>query len=298
MSTLTDFISKLSMRIQKPAVKKDLEATIKELNEYTLPMASEMAKQYSVVPFSSDYANAFSSQIRDQVKFAGRSENIWQNLSDALVRVQANAVTLEKLVNEYLQEDTLRDGITARAAQLLRMAGVISFISSYTLEAADFTLSEEAAKLGGESNTAPAQRKHMMDSLLRYARSLADASIDPKKFEKMFDDIPSVYVSTGNESQIASMFSARSLDPFSNVGMISGWTGSPIYNIRMSWETYWAERHHSNKDRRAQLALRLIHLQNMQNKEQNPRIEKEIEGLEARIRRYDQKIRAVEATLV
>lgn len=297
MSALTDFISKLSLRIRKPKVKSDIESTIKELREYTIPMAKEMATQYSVVPFSSEFYKVLESHVYDNMSFKRKSPNMWLNITDALLNVQENAILLEKQVNDYLQEDTLRDGISARSAQLLRMISVISFVSSYTLELCNYILAQEAVGLGDEDTTAPIQAKFMKDNIVRYCRSLADVSINPSQFETMFADIPDVFLNKQNESQVQSMFSAKALDPFKNMIGLSGWTGSPIYNIRMAWETYQAERYHANKDKKAMLELRLIHLQNRQNKENNPRVQKEIEGLEARIRKYDQKIRQVEESL-
>ena len=298
MSSIFKFINLMSPRIRKAEVQKDLEASIQELAEFAIPMARDLAEQAKVAPFKSKFFNSFASIIYDHVKFERKSQNAWLDISSALSNVQANAESLLKSVNEMLQEDTLKDGVTARGAHLLRVAGAISFVSRFTTEVTDYVLEQEAVSLGDEDSIAPAQAKYLATNVEKYAKLLADVSIPVKEFEKLFNDLPDVFLSEKTESLVTSMFTLKQLDPFSKMAGMSGWINSPIYIGRMMWETYQAERFHAAKDRKAILELRLIHLQNKQHNENNPRLQKEIEGLEARIRKYEQKIRKVEESLI
>lgn len=297
MQALLNFIDRLNPRIQKPTVQKDMEATIKELNGFAIPMVKSMGDQAKVVPFKSEFHKVFESQVRNYVKFERKNDNIWINLHEAMANVSTNANELKRLIDDVLQEDTLRDGINARAAHMLRMAGAFSFVSSFTLELTDYVLKQEAVKLGDADDTPPAQAKHMAASLERYAAVLSECAMPPKVFAKMFADLPEVFVSSKNASSVAAMFTPKQVDPFSTIGRVSNWASSPVFMLRMLWETYQAERYHAAKDRKAMLELRLLHLQNKLDNNPSPRLQKEIEGLESRINKYDKKIREIEASV-
>lgn len=297
MSALFNFVKSLNPRIRKSDAQSEIETTIKELREYTLPMARTLSEQHKVVPFKSSFYKVFEANVYDHVKFSNKGTNLWLNISGALNNVLENAEVTKKLINDVLQEDTLRDGVTARVAHVLRFAGALSFVSRYITEVADYILSQEAVALGDEDSTAPAQAKYLKDNIEKFARLLADTSIPPKDFQRMMADIPDAYVSEKDASTVMSMFTSKQLDPFTKMAGMSNWINSPVFVIRMMWETYQAERYHAAKDRKAMLELRLIHLQNRQQNENNPRLQREIEGLEARIRKYEQKIRKIEESI-
>lgn len=297
MSSLISFIKSLNPRIQKPVVLKDIDAVIKELRDVAIPMTRDLSVSYQASPFRSKWYDVFENNVRAEVKFAKKSNNFWTDLNAALQLTLINAQALRKFTEDYLQEDTLRDGITAKATNIVRMVSAMSFVSGFVIDAADYTLVQEAVALGQEDNTPPAQAEYINRNIQKFAQVLADTCIDPKKFESLFGDIPDVYVSDKNASVIASMFSNRQLDPFPNMSVMTNWTGSPIYSARLVWETWMADRYHASKDRKAMLELRLIHLENLHANSPNPRLEREIEGLQARIRKYDKKIREIEDSL-
>lgn len=297
MSTLIEFIKSLSPRTNKSTVEKDLDSTLKELSTIAMPMVKSMADTTIASPLKSEWVGVFESHIRAQLKFSKKSSNIWLDLYAALVNVQSNAEYLRKAVDDYLQEDTLRDGITGRAAHIIRLAGAVSFITTYTAEVCDYSLAQEAVTLGDAESTPPAQAKYIRGSLEKYVRLLMDMSLPPKEFEKLFTSVPDMFLSEGNMATVAAMFTPKEIDPFRNLQTATNFTGSPIYMARLMWETWQADRFHAMKERKAMMELRLIHLQNKQAGSDNPRLQAEIEGLQARINKYDRRIREVEASL-
>lgn len=296
MSSIFDFIQRLNPHIKKSTVQRDLENSLKELSSFAMPMVKSMADTTAASPLKSEWNNVFESHLRDGIKFSRKSSNIWLDLYAALTNVQSNGEFLKKVIEDYLQEDTLRDGITARASHVVRLVGAISFITNYVAEVTDYSIAQESVVMGDVSDTPPAQEKHIRTSLAKFVSCLKDTALPPKEFEKLFNDIPEAFL-TGNTAAIKGMFSAKEIDPFVGMQGVNGWTGSPIFAIRMMWETYHAERFHAMKERKTILELRLIHLQNQQNDSTNPRLQKEIEGLQARINKYDRKIREVESSL-
>lgn len=297
MSTLIDFIKSLAPHIKKSTVQRELDATIKELTSLSMPMVKAMADSTAASPLTNDFLEVFESHIRDSVKFARKGSNIWLDLYAALVNVQANAEQVKKTVDDFMQEDTLRDGITARSAQLVRLSGSISYITTYTGEVCDYMLAQESVKLGDDEATPPAQARYIREGLNKYSALLRDLSIPAKEFAKLLSEVPDAYISGGAATLVEDLFTAKQLDPFASIRGVQGWTGSPIFAARMMWESYQADRFHNMKERKSMMELRLIHLENLRAKSPNPRLQKEIEGLQARISKYDRKIREVEASL-
>lgn len=297
MTILTDFIKSLATHIKKSTVQNEVNATLKELSTVTMPMVKSLGDASSVNAFKSEFFGVFESQLRDNLKFARKGGNAWLDLYAALVNVQANTETLKKMVDELLQEDTLRDGITVRSAQLVRLSGACSFVNSYTAELCDYAVTQEAVKLGSPDNTPPAQAKHIRENLERFCRILQDVSMAPKDFNKILSDVPDAYIKGGDADLITSLFTPKQIDPFGSIRSTDGWTGSPIFAGRMMWESWQADRFHNLKERKKMMELRLIHLENVRAHSPNPRLEAEIEGLQSRINKYDRKIREIEATL-
>lgn len=297
MASILNFINALNPRIKKPVVLKDIDAVIKELRDIAIPATSSLSDSLAAAPFKSKWFEVFENNVRSEVKFTRKSDNFWLDLNAALQIVLSNAVSLRKITEDYLQEDTLRDGITAKATNIVRMVSAMSFLSGFVIDACDYALVQEAVTLGQKDDTPPAQADYLNNNIDKFARCLADACVPNKSFEKIFTDIPDVFISAATAATVAAMFSAKQIDPFTRIGGINNWVGSPIYGAQLLWETWMADRYHAAKDRKAMLELRLIHLQNLQANSPNPRLEKEIEGLEARIRKYDKKIRQVEASL-
>lgn len=297
MSTIADFIKKLNSRTEKSTVQKDLASTLKELQGLVIPLSKDLSVQASVVPFRSDFYEVFTSHFYDNIKFDRKSKDAWLDLNHLLTNVAENCDELNKQVTEYMAEDVLRDGITAKAANMVRLAAAISFVSSYSMDMMDYALVQESVKQGGEDTIAPAQSAYVKASLEKYIRLLADVSISPVKFKALLGNIPDVYISKDNMSSVAAVFKEKDLDPFDNMRVLNNWSGSIIYSVRLMYETFMAERYHAAKDRKKLMELRLIHLNNLYAKNPNPRLEKEIDGLQKRISDYDRKIREIEQSL-
>lgn len=297
MNSLIDFVKALAPHIKKSTISRDLSATIKELESFTIPMVSQLATQAKVSPFKSNFHTVLESHIRDQVKFERKTNNLWLDIGTALDNVLINARHIEKCVEEVMEEEATRDGLNAHMANLLRAAGAVSFVSSYCLNLIDYAVVQESVQAGDVDETPPAIKEHIMKNISKFAMALSDTSVAPRDFAKIFDDVPRVQLHQSALSAVTAMFRPKQLDPFAKLGGVSNWASSPIFQLRMLWETYQAERYHAAKDRKAMLELRLLHLKNRLENNPSPRLQREIEGLEIRIKKYDRKIRDVEASV-
>lgn len=299
MNFLT-YIQSLAPRISKPVVQKDIEATLKELDNQVIPMAHSVAEMYRVHPFTSLASKNLQAEIYGEIKFRSKAANYLFDLHTLLQNARANLVTIQKAVEVHVQQDTLRDGVTSRVAHLIRSASAISFISRFTLDILDFLLESETDSKTHEASATeipPARTKYILSSIERYVRLLADFGVPPKDMEKLLEDLPDVFVSPQNQRAISSMFSPAQIDPFRKTSLITNFVGNPIYHLRLMLADFEAKRYNAAKDKKVVMELRLIHLKNLLDNSPNPRVEREIEGVQKRIDSYDRYIREVEASV-
>lgn len=298
MNLLT-YIQSLSTRISKTTVQKDIEATLKELDNQVLPTMHSVAEMYRVHPFTSLANKQLEAELYVEIKFRSKAANYLFDLQSLLQNARTNLVTIQKAVDLHVQQDTLRDGVTSRVAHLIRSVSAISFISRFTLDIMDFLLEAETdSKANGtNSEIPPARTKYILGSIERYVRLLADFGVPPKDMEKLLEDLPDVFVSAQNQRAITAMFRANELDPFKKMSGLTNFVGNPIYHGRLFLADWEAKRYNGAKDKKTVMELRLIHLRNLLDNSPNPRVEREIEGLQKRIDQYDRYIREVEASV-
>lgn len=293
MLGILNFIKSMRNHVSKEDVMKDLEVTEKELSSYGIHCVHVLAEQARLSPFKSEMHKKFETEFYSAIKMSKKPANVYIALESTLGDVLGNLQELAKQARDGLEGDTLRDGITAKAAHLIRSTASISFISRYVLDFTDVVVDEETAEATGEkSDTPPIEYEYLMKKMQEFCRLLADYSIPLKDFKKILEGLPDVYLSQDNAS--TSMFRGSQLDPFANSILMSNFTGNPIYHIRMMWLSWEMERYQKAKDTKVVLELRLIHLKNVLEKSPNPMVEKEIEGVTKRIRAYDRKIREIE----
>lgn len=298
MPGIIDFIKSLNTRVEKNQILDDIDLTSKELKEYVIPKLHAVAETAKITSLSSPFYNKAEREFYESIKIQ-RKAAIWiTDLESMMANVLTNLTLLRKVAEDNMEQDTLRDAITARGAHIIRAASAMSFLSRYALELADYVVQLEIGEKTKEDvPSPPAQRQYMEAKLGEFMRLLADYSIPAKDFSKIFGDLPSIYIDRDNSGAMSSMFSRVQIDPFKNSMSMSGFVGNPIYHLRLLWTEWEGKRYHAAKDRAVVLELRLIHLRNLQANQPNGRVEKEIEGVQKRLNELDRWIRDVEQSV-
>jgi len=297
MLGIFDFIKSLSTRIEKNTLLDDVDTSIREINNFTLPALQTLAEVEKLTPFTNEFAKKAENGLYSAIKFSRKGGNWVLDLHAMISNVGMNLQSLRKIADDALEQDTLKDAITARGAHVIRAASAMSFLSRYAFEMSDFIMAQEVSSVGKEAaDIPPAQVEYMNKKLDEFFRLLADYSIPNKDFMKIFGDLPSIYLDKDGE-KANSMFSRIVLDPFKNSMSMSGFRGNPIYHLRLLWTEWEAKRYHAAKERQVILNLRLIHLRNLQADQPNIRIEREIEGVQKRLDNLDRWIRDVEQSV-
>lgn len=298
MLGIFSYINRLRTNVEKNAVSKDIDATIKLLTTQVIGSVASVADHARITTPKSKVAKEFESDFYAAIKMSRKPSNVFLALGEQLDIMLVNLESLKKIVEDNMEQDNLRDGITARGAHMIRTASSMGWVARFTQDLIDMILRQETADVTGEPDDGPpAQERYLMSRITEYCRVLSDMSIPNKDFLKIFSDLPSVYLDRDNKGGIANSLSRTELDPFKNLATMDGFRGNPIYMVRMMFLNSEISDYQAAKDKKQVAELRLMHLKNVIAGSPNMAIEREIEGIQKRIDSYNQKIREVEATV-
>ena len=297
--SIINFIKAMLPRVMKADVEEDLRITEKELSQTTIPQYFSAGNLFKVNKIKSQEVNDFEKAFYKTMDLKSKGPNFIVDIHAALLRLQANLTYLQKLATDILEADLIAEGTTAKKAHILRAAGSISFVSNFALTFLNHILvleSEALSDKGTESDIPPAEKKYIDSRYDLFFKNLNEYSMDPEKFQKAMVEIPDVHLTSKNAASVAAVFKTSQLDPFGGMGL-KGFTGNPIYHIRLVVAEWQARRYNANKDKKKLLELRLLHLKSLYENSPNPRLEQEINYIENRVAKLDKAMREVEDTI-
>lgn len=294
------FVKALLPRLDKEKVVEDLRITISELNEVIIPNFQNASDYFRSAKFLSDDNKDLSDSFYRKFDNNGipKQPNFVSEIAKRLPNVKANAEWLREQIENILEKDVISEGLTAKKAILIRTAEHISFLSRFSADVLNYVYVQEANAIGTDVDEsmalAPGARKMVESRFSIYASMVSNYGMNPKDFEKQFVKVPDVVINSRTENSIVGIYKESDIDPFT-VAYVSGFTGNPIYHVRLLVAEYQANRYKANKDKKRMLELRLLHLQFLkENKGANPKIQQEIEYIQNRVERISRYLREVE----
>lgn len=298
MLGIFSFIKSLRTNVEKPTVLKDIDSTHKKLSGIVLPTIMNLAEQARVSPMKSEVAKDFEADFYAAIKMSRKPSNVFLALHEQMAIMLTNLDTLKGLVESNMEQDNLRDGLTARGAHMIRTASSMAWVTSFAQDLIDIILRQETASATGEADDGPpAQERYVLSRVTEFCRVLSDMSISNKDFSKIFSDLPSIYLDSDNKVGAATTLARSEIDPFKNLSSMDGFRGNPIYMVRMMFLNAEIKDYQAAKDKKQVAELRLMHLKNVIAGSPNMAVEREIEGIQKRIDTYNQTIRSVEASV-
>lgn len=294
--SIINFIKAMLPRVEKSTIEEDIRTTLKELDQSVLPMYLAGGQHFRTTPLRHKDSLQLQGMYYNERDLRAKGPNFIWDLAEDLNRMKMNLLFLQKKAEEILEADLLNEGLTIQKAQVVRAVGAISFMSRFSLDFLNHILSLEAIPKDAELVLAPSQKKHMTEGIRRFMKSLNDFCMDPKNFERLFTELPDVVVTSKNAASLAQVFKPRDLDPFAGQ-TVYGFSGNPIYHIRLVVTEWQAKRYNANKDKKKVLELKLLQLKSLQDGKPNPRLEQEITYLESRVEKLDRAMREVEEDL-
>ena len=291
--SIINFVKAMLPSVQKSTIEEDIRTTIKELENITVPRFKATGEHLRIAPIKDGGILSMQKQFYSDMSIKYQGSNMIQDIGAALDRVLINLGQIDKMVDQILDGDVLNEGLTVKKAHLVHAVGCISFISTFALEFLEYTLMCEQVANGADEPVDEYKTKYILGRYRSFFQKLSDYSLDPDKFKKVFLEIPDAIITSKNADSLSSMFTASKLDPFPSIG-VSGFTGNPIYHVRLLVATWQGSRINVNKDRKRLLELRLLHLQELSQDSHNPKLEQEIEYLQKRVDKLDKSIREAE----
>jgi len=299
---ILDFVHSLIPGLQKNQIAEDLRITISELEEVVTPSYRFASEYFKSNKLKSDANKALSETFYRNFDTLGSSKqpSFVGDVYRRLEFLKENAVYLRNLVETDFDELTVSEGMTARKVAVVRAVSAVSFISRFSTDLLNLAYVNESvhlnAELSEEMSLPPAAVKHVERNMIYFATVLSDYGIPNKDLSKIIMTLPEVIVNQKTESTLKGLYSEKQLDPFRSA-YIPGFTGSPIYHIRMLVAEWQSSRYKSSKDKKKTLELRLLHLKLQNENKADPKIQQEIDYVQGRVDKLERYLKSVEESV-
>lgn len=301
---ILQFIKSLMPRIERSTISDDLRVTEKELSKVVIPAYAAAAEHFKLSKPISDAVK--DMQVVFQQKFNyGRATKSSSFIFDINVRLNnfyENLQFISSVLDNEVAKDVIREGLTMRAAYVIRAAGNMSMVSRYLLSLLNYIYMAETEERDHELSEAlvisKAEVRYVNEFFDRFVVLFSEYSALPEMFSKQMIGLPEVFVNEKTEAIVRAMFDkGDEIDPLEKPGM-AGFCGNPIYMVRMAIAQWQNARYESTQAKKRQLELRLAYLE-MKKKDGSSEasLEKEIMMLQDRIEKLDYKIRETDEEL-
>ena len=299
---LYDFIKGLLPKIEKDTVVEDLVATIKDLDNVTIPslsQASAFFRTYKVkgdetIKLEKAWKDTYKTKLMRQPTFVG-------DIHIAMGNLRTNADFILKQVELIASRDMVSQAMTAQKAILVRAAEHMSFCTRFASDALNLIYDSESGKVMDKSSheelAIPKQsRERIVRQMATFGRLMTIYGVDPSLFSKSYVKVPDLLLSVDTVEIVSQTYNEAEIDPFRGT-LQAGFIGSPIYHIRMVIADWQTRRFKAAEDKKKALELRLLHLKNQSEGNSSAALEKEIQYTQDRIDKYDRYISEVEEDL-
>lgn len=299
---ILNFISSMPRRLSSKDIAEDLRTTKKEFTEGVLPFFETFSEYYSKNGFKSPLAlglvESFNRNFHGDRIRSGKTPipTMYQCLKNA----QKNFDYVVKEQDNLLEQDILQDGLTAKKSILIRAGAQIGMLGRYALDLATVILDAETRALDPNTtqDTKPIAKKQndIVSMMPGFAGMLEVYGMDPQEFKKNLMDLPDVVLNSQTAAALAGVYREEKLDPLSSA-QVARFDSNPIYRLRLFAAEWQANRYKAYKDKKKMLELRLLNLQQVQEKTPNPAIESQIAYLQNRIDGYEAKMKRMEESV-
>jgi len=299
---LLQFIKNLLPHIDKNNVIEDARVTIGELDNAVLPSYIHSSDFFKSSKLQSKANKELSDLFYRNIDMRGfpKSNNFITDIYKRLIFVRENQEYVLGLIEELMERDIINEGLTSKKAILLRANSSMSYISRYAIDLLNLVYVNEAIEANSEVKEnlklAPAVIKSITSNIVRFSTLLSDYGIPNKAFSKIVTSLPEVVINTKTANAVSGIYKENDIDPFSKA-YTSGFTGSPIYAVRLVIAEWQSNRYKANENKKKMLELRLLHLKMLQEDKNDAKLEQEIMYIQSRVDKISRYLTEVEESL-
>lgn len=290
---ILNYILSLLPRLEKSQMLEDLRITKTEIEKNVVPTYEAAIPHFKTNKFKSQDVTGLAEMFYRNYELAksNKQANFIVEIASRLKSLLTNIDAVTDQIEDTLDKDVINEGLTARKALLIRAAEQMGAISGYATDLLVFVYYNEALAYGADkSNDSIALPKMTEDrvrkNIVQFARMLSVYGRDPKDFAASLANLPDVVLNSKTAVSLTAVYREERLDPFSGT-LAAGFTGNPIYHLRLVVAEWQSNRYKNNKDKKRMLELRLLYLKTLVDGTPDAQLEREIQYIQGRIEKIE-----------
>lgn len=294
---LHQFVASLSSKMDKKKILEDVDVTIQQLQDYTLPAyASTLAA--NVMTTGSGFKSLWLQKRNREFTTAARTGlrgNVIEQTNQLLARCNDRLEWIREQLEK--QSDVTRDGLNYPTALLLQLYEATRFYVSYSRKFLLLGYAYEAKAVGADtSDSLPFTKAEILEIEQQFADFIRVTSVFAKhgsNIPKLINSVPDITVDVTGEKGTAGLVGETKLDPLRFNFGAHRW--NPIW-----WYQSWRaeaqhKRYEASKAERQAIEMRLLQMKMAQNGQKDAAAEKAIAYHEQRVKDLNYKISQWEA---
>ena len=291
------FVSSLLPKFGKSRLKEDINIVTIELKNTVLPCYEQATPLYGANALQTKEAKDFSNQWFKYVPNTNKNHGLVVSISKKLELAINTCEQLNSFIDKEFEDTVIVSGITINKAATIRILEVLSFISTYAMKFLNYLYVIETKHLGGvaksESELTPGEINLIKTHFVEFCTAVkALCNEKAKPINKRLESVPEILVNAHAPEAIAA--TGASYQDVMGVFNVRGFTYNPIYHISMFIAEWQANKYKRNKELKTILEMRLLQMQQAQQGNFDPTLDKEISITQSRIEKLDKSLREFE----
>lgn len=282
MTTLANFVASLRPEWGRDSMLDDLNTTIVEIENTTIPMCETMSRSM-VGPFRS---KEMAGMAKDYASELGTRRSMVEHITSVLKNAVEHLTHIADVSNKIFTEPNIvTAAFTYKKATVIRYIETIKFVSDYTRMLLQYAAVCETA-LADHGTTihgtfSPAEQKYINSRFASFMQACKSINVKKDNFSKTLDKIPNTVVSENNETVLRAAKGHSEVDPF-EMGFLPIFM-NPFYHAAMAIAEWQANRYKRATDELAALQLRMANLDKLRNGTNDTVLQAQIKATEKQI---------------
>ena len=282
MTTLSNFVASLRPEWGRDSMLDDLNTTIVEIENTTIPMCETVTRSM-VGPFRS---KEMVSMVKDYASELNTRRSMVEHIADVLKNAVEHLSHIADVSSKVFTEPNIvTAAFTYKKATVIRYIETVKFVSDYTRMLLQYAaVCETALADGGTSihgTFSPAEQKYINSRFACFTQACKSIDVKKDNFTKMLDKVPNTVVSENNESVLRAAKGNDEIDPF-EMGLLPIFM-NPFYHAAMAIAEWQANRYKRATDELAALQLRMANLDKLRNGTNDTALQAQIKATEKQI---------------
>jgi len=287
--SLISFFKSLPHKIGKNEVAKSCEIVLDSLREFTIPSFKSAIEITDKKGFVSAPAKTFQNELRKEIK--GTGTNMFEAILDGMLSAETILNQLRDRSETLFAEQEATLALNYQKATYLRFISAIGFAVDYSRRMLNYIYVHESHHAGIiedlNDQLPKAEVKFVEEQFKNFCLVMRALSKNYAELEKEINDMPDAVVTELSEQTFPATLGVSKVDPlgFNNFiipGDISArW--NPFYLIGTMYASFQVAQFKTGEAELELLKLRKLNLEKAYNKNPDPALQTQIEGVSARV---------------